>query len=59
MYMMSKGSISRTKFSNKERRCIICNLPARECIIKKRHTVDEVKNFIDITINKFGEEDVR
>lgn len=47
--------ISREKFNLKPRGCVVCGKNARECILKKSHTIDETLDKVNTMIDSFGD----
>lgn len=47
--------LSRGEFNIKERKCIVCGNSARECIVKKRHSLEEVLTKVNNMIKEYGD----
>lgn len=48
-----KQLYSRKDLGLQERRCFLCDNPARKCILEGNHTLDEILSNIDNIINKY------
>lgn len=49
------NQISREDIGLDARKCFLCDKDARECYILRRHSGQELKNFVDDTVNRFNE----
>lgn len=49
----NKEMLNRKDFRLNERRCFICNNPARECILSNRHTLEELLTVIDELVSNY------
>jgi holo-ACP synthase len=47
--------LSRGDFNIQERKCIVCGSAARECIVKKRHSLGEVLERVNKMIKEYGD----
>ncbi|WP_027307741.1 citrate lyase holo-[acyl-carrier protein] synthase [Caloramator sp. ALD01] len=47
--------LSRGDFNIQERKCIVCGNAVRECIVKKRHSVEEVLEKVNTMIKEYGD----
>ncbi len=53
VYDHSIKSLSRSDLNEKARNCYLCDKEAHDCIVSKRHTVDEVIQFFQKTLNQY------
>lgn len=55
LYGIDNNPISRNSIAKKERKCLICQKDARECIIEKRHSLKELKAKVNRLILQYLE----
>lgn len=55
VYDKNGEPLSRKQFGFSERQCIVCNRSARECIINKSHSIEEVIEIINNAVEEYGE----
>lgn len=51
--VLGKRVVSRKDLGKEERKCLICQRPATDCIISRRHSVDDLLKKIDKIITDF------
>ncbi|RMC48862.1 citrate lyase holo-[acyl-carrier protein] synthase [Lactobacillus sp. ESL0228] len=48
-----KQALSRSELNQISRRCFLCNRPAKDCARSRRHSIDELQNYLTHLYNKY------